>query len=210
MLLSFVWTCQVESIAGERFWADVMHETLRRSSLTEAGEGTWVNLELPLRPTDRLGGHIVEDHVYRMGTVRVRRDDSFSRVVEIAAPPELLRHVVKEGSIAVDDAERTYSTSLAQWSRRARRDRRRKTKQRIRPSIQHLLDAITGAAAFVRTAAWTSFRHPARLRPLLRDVRHPVRPANSALFVFLNPRSQDLYVVWDLAIETLAPTRGRP
>jgi riboflavin synthase len=97
------------AIADGRFAADVMHETLRRSSLAEAREGTAVNLELPLRPTDRLGGHVVQGHVDGMGTVRALHDDGFSRVVEIAAPPELLRYVVEKGSIAVDGVSLTVA-----------------------------------------------------------------------------------------------------
>jgi riboflavin synthase len=84
------------------FSADVMHETLRRSSLAEVGDGTSVNLELPLRASDRLGGHVVQGHVDGVGTVRDVRDDGFARLVEIAAPPDLLRYVVEKGSIAVD------------------------------------------------------------------------------------------------------------
>src|SRR4051795_3279668 len=56
-------------IADGAFAADVMHETLRRSSLAEVREGTPVNLELPLRPADRLGGHVVQGHVDGVGTV---------------------------------------------------------------------------------------------------------------------------------------------
>jgi riboflavin synthase len=59
---------------GERFGADVMHETLRRSSLGGMQPGSTVNLELPLRPTDRLGGHIVQGHVDGLGVVAGLRD----------------------------------------------------------------------------------------------------------------------------------------
>jgi riboflavin synthase len=89
------------------FSADVMHETLRRSSLAEVGGGANVNLELPLRASDRLGGHVVQGHVDGVGTVREARDDGFARLVEIAAPPELLRYVVEKGSIAVDGVSLT-------------------------------------------------------------------------------------------------------
>jgi riboflavin synthase len=84
------------------FSADVMHETLRRSSLAEVGDGASVNLELPLRASDRLGGHVVQGHVDGVGTVRDVRDDGFARLVEIAAARDLLRYVVEKGSIAVD------------------------------------------------------------------------------------------------------------
>jgi riboflavin synthase len=93
----------------DSFQADVMAETLRRSSLEPLDEGDEVNLELPLRPGDRLGGHIVQGHVDGMGTVTHVRDEGFSRVLEIAAAPELLRYVVEKGSIAVDGVSLTVS-----------------------------------------------------------------------------------------------------
>jgi riboflavin synthase len=97
------------AIAGGRFDADVMHETLRRSSLGEVRDGAAVNLELPLRATDRLGGHVVQGHVDGLGTVRAIREDGFARIVEIAAAPQLLRYVVEKGSIAVDGVSLTVA-----------------------------------------------------------------------------------------------------
>lgn len=93
----------------ERFAADVMNETLRRSSLAAATAGVLVNLELPLRAHDRLGGHIVQGHVDGLGTVADVREDGFARLVRIAAPPELLRYVVEKGSIAIDGVSLTVS-----------------------------------------------------------------------------------------------------
>ncbi|MEA2291223.1 MAG: riboflavin synthase [Solirubrobacteraceae bacterium] len=89
-------------VSDGQFSADVMRETLRRSSLAEAGEGRTVNLELPLRASDRLGGHVVQGHVDGVGSVREVREEGFARVVTIAAPADLLRYVVDKGSIAVD------------------------------------------------------------------------------------------------------------
>ena len=97
----------VTAIADGQFSAAVMHETLRRSSLAEATAGSDVNLELSLRAADRLGGHIVQGHVDGLGAVRDVREDGFSRVVTIAAPPELLRYVVEKGSIAVNGVSLT-------------------------------------------------------------------------------------------------------
>ncbi len=91
------------------FAADVMPETLRRSSLGPLGRGSEVNLELPLRAGDRLGGHVVQGHVDAVGTVARTRDEGFSRVVRIAAEPGLLRYVVEKGSIAVDGVSLTVS-----------------------------------------------------------------------------------------------------
>ena len=91
------------------FAADVMPETLRRSSLGPLGPGDEVNLELPLRAGDRLGGHVVQGHVDGTGTVEAVREEGFARVVRIAAPGELLRYVVERGSIAVDGVSLTVS-----------------------------------------------------------------------------------------------------
>jgi riboflavin synthase len=97
------------AVAEDGFSADVMRESLRRSSLAEVAPGLRVNLELPLRAADRLGGHVVQGHVDGVGSVADVREDGFSRVVTIAAPPELLRYVVEKGSIAVDGVSLTVS-----------------------------------------------------------------------------------------------------
>jgi riboflavin synthase len=99
-------------VSGEAFSADVMHESLRRSSLGEVRAGTRVNLELALRASDRLGGHIVQGHVDGVGAVRSVREDGFSRVVTIEAPPDVLRYVVEKGSIAVNGVSLTVSGLL--------------------------------------------------------------------------------------------------
>jgi riboflavin synthase len=91
------------------FAADVMHETLRRSSLAGLVTGDRVNLELPLRAADRLGGHFVQGHVDGLGTVEEVREDGFARVVTIGVPAALLRYVVEKGSIAVDGVSLTVS-----------------------------------------------------------------------------------------------------
>jgi riboflavin synthase len=103
------------AIADGEFRAEVMHETLRRSSLSEASAGSDVNLELPLRASDRLGGHIVQGHVDGLGVVRAVRDDGFARVVEVGAPPELLRYVVEKGSIAVNGVSLTVVDVGPDW-----------------------------------------------------------------------------------------------
>jgi riboflavin synthase len=93
----------------DSFGADVMAETLRRSSLEPLDEGDEVNLELPLRAGDRLGGHVVQGHVDGTGSVLEAREEGFSRVLRIGAGPELLRYVVDKGSIAVDGVSLTVS-----------------------------------------------------------------------------------------------------
>ena len=92
------------------FRADVMHETLRRSSLGAVGAGSPVNVELPLRAADRLGGHVVQGHVDGTGRIAAMEEDGFARRVRVE--PEdagLLRYVVEKGSIAVDGVSLTVS-----------------------------------------------------------------------------------------------------
>jgi riboflavin synthase len=96
-------------ICGDRFGADVMRETLRRSSLGEVEAGSRVNLELSLRASDRLGGHIVQGHVDGVGAVGSVREDGFARVVTIAAGRDVLRYVVEKGSITVDGVSLTVA-----------------------------------------------------------------------------------------------------
>jgi riboflavin synthase len=86
---------------------DVMAETLRRSSLGPLAPGDEVNLELALRATDRLGGHIVQGHVDGLGTVEGVEDEGFATVIRISCDPALLRYVVEKGSIAVDGVSLT-------------------------------------------------------------------------------------------------------
>jgi riboflavin synthase len=91
------------------FATDVMNETLRLSSLAEARVGTPVNLELAMRLSDRLGGHMVQGHVDGVGTVRAVDADGFSRRVEIEAGEDILRYVVHKGSITVDGVSLTVA-----------------------------------------------------------------------------------------------------
>jgi riboflavin synthase len=93
-----------------RFEADLSAETLTRSSLGSLGPGDPVNLELPLRPADRLGGHIVQGHVDGVGRVISVTEVAGGSEVRFEAPRELLRYVVEKGSIAVDGVSLTVST----------------------------------------------------------------------------------------------------
>jgi riboflavin synthase len=97
------------AVSEGTFEAEVMNETLSRSSLAGAGEGAVVNLELPLRPSDRLGGHVVQGHVDGVGVVTDVRADGFARRVTIEAPAEVLRYVVHKGSVAVDGVSLTVA-----------------------------------------------------------------------------------------------------
>jgi riboflavin synthase len=91
------------------FSAEAMNETLNRTSLGELKPGTEVNLELPLRAGDRLGGHVVQGHVDGIGTIAIVTEDGFARLVSVTAPEDVLRYVVHKGSIAVDGVSLTVS-----------------------------------------------------------------------------------------------------
>jgi riboflavin synthase len=103
------------AVSDGHFAADVMHETLRRSSLAEVAAGAKVNLELPLRAADRLGGHFVQGHVDGVGGIWDVREEGFARVVTIGAPPEIMRYVIEKGSIAVDGVSLTISALGDDW-----------------------------------------------------------------------------------------------
>jgi riboflavin synthase len=93
----------------EAFTADVMHETLRLTSLGVLRQGDRVNLERAVTATTRLGGHVVQGHVDATGTVRRRRPSEHWELVEITLPSELARYVVVKGSVAVDGVSLTVA-----------------------------------------------------------------------------------------------------
>jgi riboflavin synthase len=91
------------------FAADIMGETLARSSLASVAPGTRVNLERSVRMADRLGGHLVQGHVDGTGTVISRDPQEHWEVVRIGIPEHLDRYVVHKGSIAIDGVSLTVS-----------------------------------------------------------------------------------------------------
>jgi riboflavin synthase len=100
------------SLSDGAFAADVMHETLRHSALAQVAPGARVNLELALRPEDRMGGHMVQGHVDAVGSVRAVRADGFARVVTVVTGggrDGILRYVVAKGSVAVDGVSLTVA-----------------------------------------------------------------------------------------------------
>jgi riboflavin synthase len=96
-------------VNGESFEAEAMNETLMRSSLGALKAGAPVNLELPLRASDRLGGHIVQGHVDGKGTVAQVREEGISRVLAIEVEAGLRRYLVEKGSVALDGVSLTVS-----------------------------------------------------------------------------------------------------
>ena len=99
----------VEVTADGQFSADVMAETLNRSSLGALAVGSPVNLERAAAVNSRLGGHIVQGHVDGTGEVASRSPSQHWEVVRVSLPPELSRYVVEKGSITVDGVSLTVS-----------------------------------------------------------------------------------------------------
>ena len=97
------------------FVADVMGETLKRSSLAAVAPGTKVNLERPVRLEDRLGGHLVQGHVDDTAVILHRAPHENWEVVRIGLPPGLARYVVHKGSVAVDGVSLTVSAVDDDW-----------------------------------------------------------------------------------------------
>jgi riboflavin synthase len=91
------------------FAAEAMNETLTRTALAGLDQDARVNLELPLRAGDRLGGHVVQGHVDGVGNVAAVEEDGFARRVRIDAAEKVLRYVVEKGSIAVDGVSLTVA-----------------------------------------------------------------------------------------------------
>ena len=92
----------VASVDGEAFAADVMPETLHRTTLGELSEGATVNLERALRFGDRVGGHMVSGHIDATGIVTALREDANARWVTIATLDDVIDLVAEKGCIAVD------------------------------------------------------------------------------------------------------------
>ncbi|WP_030144980.1 riboflavin synthase [Spirillospora albida] len=92
----------VVDVADGVFTADAIKETLDKSSLGALEPGSRVNLERPVRLSDRLGGHLVQGHVDGVGAILSREPGERWDVVTISLPPDLSRYLVDKGSITVD------------------------------------------------------------------------------------------------------------
>lgn len=104
----------VDTADGE-FTADVMQETLNRSSLGALTTGSPVNLERPMALGGRLGGHLVQGHVDGTGEILSRTPSEHWEIVKVALPVNLSRYVVEKGSITVDGVSLTVVEAAADW-----------------------------------------------------------------------------------------------
>jgi riboflavin synthase len=105
----------VVDLSEDSFSADVSAETLRRTSLKRARVGTPVNLERPLTPASRFGGHIVQGHVDAVGEFTSASAEGDGWVVRFSFPPGLARYIVEKGSITVDGISLTVAALGADW-----------------------------------------------------------------------------------------------
>lgn len=92
----------VTGFAGDWFTADVMTETLGKTNLGSLRPGDRVNLERALRLSDRLGGHLVSGHIDGVGAIISQQVVDIALVTEIEAPPQVMKYVVRKGSVAID------------------------------------------------------------------------------------------------------------
>lgn len=99
----------VTSISGNKFTADVMAETIRRSSLGTLKHGSKVNLERAMAADGRFGGHIVSGHIDGTGVIRSLEREDNAVWVEIETPDKLLKYIVEKGSIAIDGISLTVA-----------------------------------------------------------------------------------------------------
>lgn len=104
----------IDAGAGS-FTADVMRESLERSTLGGLEAGSRVNVERPVRVDGRLGGHLVQGHVDGVDEVQSRTPGERWEVIRIGLPPQLARYVVEKGSIAVDGVSLTVSAVGPDW-----------------------------------------------------------------------------------------------
>ena len=94
---------------SKSFSADVMPETMNRSSFHNQKEGSRVNLERALRVGDRMGGHMVSGHIDGVGEIISQTKDDNAIWVSISAPKNILKYVIEKGSIAIDGISLTVA-----------------------------------------------------------------------------------------------------
>lgn len=102
-------------IAHDSFETEAMNQTLAVTALGSVGAGDRVNLELAMKASDRLGGHIVQGHVDGVGEVLAVADDGFARRLRVALAPELTRYVVAKGSITLSGVSLTVAGLGEGW-----------------------------------------------------------------------------------------------
>jgi transcriptional regulator with XRE-family HTH domain len=180
--------------------------TTRRARITPEQAG------LPRYGARRRVAGLRRDEVAQVAGISVEYYTRLERGNIRGASDEVLDGLAR--ALRLDEVERAHLTDLVKTANAARPARRRHTRQRVRPSVQRLLDSMTGTAAFVRngrldilSANQLGF---ALYSPVFLD---PVRPANLARFIFLDQRSTEFYGDWDgiahAAVGSLRAEAGR-
>jgi riboflavin synthase len=103
------------AVDADGFAAEAMNQTLEATALGGLEVGSRVNLELAMRASERLGGHIVQGHVDGVGEVASVEEDGFARRMRVALDPSLLRHAVARGSVALDGVSLTVAALGDDW-----------------------------------------------------------------------------------------------
>ncbi len=104
------------AVGASGFETEAMNQTLTVTALGGLEPGDRVNLELAMKASDRLGGHIVQGHADGVGEVLSVEDDGFARRLRVALGPELLRHAVEKGSIALNGVSLTIADLGDSWA----------------------------------------------------------------------------------------------
>jgi riboflavin synthase len=104
------------AVDADGFETEAMNQTLDVTALGRLNAGDKVNLELAMRASDRLGGHIVQGHADGLGTVASVADDGFARRLRVKLGPELIRYVVEKGSIGLNGVSLTVADLGADWA----------------------------------------------------------------------------------------------
>ncbi len=108
--------CLTATAADENgFETEAMNQTLEVTALGAVKAGGRVNLELAMRASDRLGGHIVQGHVDGVGAVLETREDGFARRLRVALAPQLMRYAIDKGSITLAGVSLTIAELGEEW-----------------------------------------------------------------------------------------------
>lgn len=102
-------------VDADGFETEAMNQTLSVTSLSGVEPGRRVNLELAMKASDRLGGHIVQGHVDGLGRVTAVAEDGFAKRLRVALGPDLMRYVIDKGSITLDGVSLTVAEAGDDW-----------------------------------------------------------------------------------------------
>jgi riboflavin synthase len=103
-------------VEGGGFETEAMNQTLDVTALSSLEAGSQVNLELAMKASDRLGGHIVQGHADGVGKVVSVEDDGFARRLRVSLGPDLIRYVVEKGSVGLNGVSLTVSALGDDWA----------------------------------------------------------------------------------------------